>query len=423
MNPMIKQALLTAVILGTALSAFCGDWPRFLGPDGNSICTETGINKDWTAKPPKELWRIPLTDEGFSGPAIKGDVLYIIDHVGEEDVVRAIHVKDGSEKWRFAYSELGKEDHGFTRATPTVEDGRVYTVSRTGVIHCLDAESGSRIWSADPVSAHGGKPCTWGMAHSAVIEGDQLIAVAAGENAYLVALDKKTGKELWKGGDTDLAGYSTPMLATINGKSQYLSFAGTSIMGISPGDGKTLWKHEWETKYDVNATSPIVIADDLIWIASGYRKGCALLKIEDGKTSELWENDRISPHWTSAVLLDGHLYTTTPPGYLVCVEAKTGEEKWRSKGTAKGFEFGGLLAVDGILIVIEGNTAIITGQESLQGAPVMASDLRASASLVIAGLVANGETLVDRIYHIDRGYECIEEKLQLLGADIRRLAS
>jgi UDP-N-acetylglucosamine 1-carboxyvinyltransferase len=75
----------------------------------------------------------------------------------------------------------------------------------------------------------------------------------------------------------------------------------------------------------------------------------------------------------------------------------------------------------GAKIKIEGNTAVIEGQQQLAGAPVMASDLRASASLVIAGLVAQGETLVDRIYHIDRGYECIEERLQLLGADIRRL--
>lgn len=74
-------------------------------------------------------------------------------------------------------------------------------------------------------------------------------------------------------------------------------------------------------------------------------------------------------------------------------------------------------------IKLEGNTAIITGVEKLHAAPIMATDLRASASLVIAGLVAEGETLVDRIYHIDRGYECIEEKLQLLGAKIRRLPS
>ncbi|MDP4917843.1 MAG: UDP-N-acetylglucosamine 1-carboxyvinyltransferase [Haliea sp.] len=77
----------------------------------------------------------------------------------------------------------------------------------------------------------------------------------------------------------------------------------------------------------------------------------------------------------------------------------------------------------GAHIVIEGNTAIITGQPGLQGAPVMASDLRASASLVIAALVAQGETIIDRICHLDRGYERIEEKLQALGADIRRLSS
>ncbi|MCE0731429.1 UDP-N-acetylglucosamine 1-carboxyvinyltransferase [Halomonas sp. G15] len=75
----------------------------------------------------------------------------------------------------------------------------------------------------------------------------------------------------------------------------------------------------------------------------------------------------------------------------------------------------------GAKIALEGNTAVIEGVEQLSGAPVMATDLRASASLVIAAMMAEGETLVDRIYHIDRGYECIEEKLQLLGARIRRV--
>lgn len=73
-------------------------------------------------------------------------------------------------------------------------------------------------------------------------------------------------------------------------------------------------------------------------------------------------------------------------------------------------------------IKLEGNNAFIQGVEKLQGAPVMATDLRASASLVLAGLVAEGETLIDRIYHIDRGYERIEEKFSQLGADIQRVA-
>ncbi len=74
----------------------------------------------------------------------------------------------------------------------------------------------------------------------------------------------------------------------------------------------------------------------------------------------------------------------------------------------------------GAEIDVEGNIAVVRGVERLQGARVMATDLRASASLVIGGLVAEGETLVDRIYHLDRGYECIEEKLGQLGARIKR---
>ena len=75
----------------------------------------------------------------------------------------------------------------------------------------------------------------------------------------------------------------------------------------------------------------------------------------------------------------------------------------------------------GMKVVVDGNTATIEGVEKLKAAPVMATDLRASASLVLTGLVAEGETPVERIYHIDRGYECIEEKMQSLGAKIRRV--
>ena len=73
-------------------------------------------------------------------------------------------------------------------------------------------------------------------------------------------------------------------------------------------------------------------------------------------------------------------------------------------------------------IRVQSNCAIVSGVERLMGTSVMATDLRASASLIIAGLVAEGETVVDRVYHIDRGYECIEEKLMRLGADIQRVS-
>lgn len=332
------------------------DWPRFLGPQGNSISAETGINKDWGTQPPEECWRVSMTDEGFSGPAVKDQVVYIHDHADANDVIRALDAGTGQEIWRFAYPQPGPENHGFTRATPTVEDGRVYTVSRTGVVYCLDAAGGSPKWRADVMERHGGEPPEWGAANSALIDGERLIAIAAGENSHVVALDKETGATIWAGGGTDIAGYGTPVLATLDGKSQYLVFTGKSLIGVAADDGTLLWRHPWETRLDSNASAPIVVDENSVWIASGYRRGCALLRIEGDEIHEVWSRKDVTPHWSSAALVDDHLYTTTPPGYLVCVEAKTGKEKWRNRGTARGFEHGGLIAVDGTLIVIEGNT-------------------------------------------------------------------
>ena len=70
---------------------------------------------------------------------------------------------------------------------------------------------------------------------------------------------------------------------------------------------------------------------------------------------------------------------------------------------------------------MKGGTATVTGKPQLKGAPVMATDLRASVSLVLAGLAAQGETVVSRVYHLDRGYEFIEEKLKAVGADVERI--
>jgi UDP-N-acetylglucosamine 1-carboxyvinyltransferase len=72
-------------------------------------------------------------------------------------------------------------------------------------------------------------------------------------------------------------------------------------------------------------------------------------------------------------------------------------------------------------IEVRGDTATVRGVKSLKGAPVMATDLRASVSLVLAGLAAEGETVINRVYHLDRGFECLEEKLSRVGADIERL--
>ena len=124
--------------------------------------------------------------------------------------------------------------------------------------------------------------------------------------------------------------------------------------------------------------------------------------------------------------------TTAPfPEFPTDMQAQFSVINAISKGTANIYEtvfenrFMHILELNrmGCDIQVNGNHAIIKGVESIYGAEVMATDLRASASLILAGLCAQGETVVDRIYHIDRGYERIEEKLNYLGANIVRLPS
>jgi len=123
-----------------------------------------------------------------------------------------------------------------------------------------------------------------------------------------------------------------------------------------------------------------------------------------------------------------NLRTAPYPGFPTDMQAQFMALNAIAKGTAviteTIFENRFMHAIElqrlGAEVETSGNTAVVRGVPGLQGARVMATDLRASASLVIAGLVADGETVIDRIYHLDRGYECIEEKLSSVGARIRR---
>ncbi len=357
---MDKTILLAALcVLNGVNRMSAGDWPRFLGPDADGKSPESGINTDWNAKPPAVLWRVSMADGGFSGPAVADGVVYLIDRDGDNEVIRAISLADGAERWRFAYAEPGRENMGRTRATPTVADGMVYTVSRYGTVLALDAAKGTEKWRVNVVKDHKGELPQWEMAHSAVIDGEALVAVAGGPDAHVVTLDKLTGKLRWAGGGTYKPGYATPVVTTLNGRKQYVVFAGTAVVGITAEDGTVVWSLPWKTSFDVNAPGPITVGGDRLLVASGYRHGMALLQIKGDAVTELWANPNVSPHWSTPIVHDGHIYGTTTPGHLVCLVLDTGAEVWRSKGEGKGFEHGGLCALAGKLVVIEGNTGAI----------------------------------------------------------------
>ena len=340
----------TVMVLAAAGLCLGADWPGWRGPNRDAISPDTGINKDWNANAPKELWRVKVGDLGHAGPAVADGKVFILDHKGSEDIVRAIDLSTGKDVWKTRYEDASKQNYGFSRATPLVENGKVCTVSFNGNVHCLDAKDGKILWKKSLVGDFGGRAPQWMFAMSPVIDGEKLILVTGATGGDVIAVNKDTGDVLWKGGGGDLPGYSTPVVATLAGKRQYLVFMANALTGVDAADGKRLWKFQWQTEYDVNAATPIVVGDDSVFITSGYNRGCALVKVTADAATKVWENKNIKSHFNSPVLSGGYLYGTSDPGDLVCLDAKTGNVVWKQDG----FEKGGLLAIDGVIIAQDG---------------------------------------------------------------------
>ncbi|MCL4500068.1 MAG: PQQ-binding-like beta-propeller repeat protein [Chloroflexi bacterium] len=348
MKRMVFLALVAMLIL-TGVMAYAADWPVFRGPNGDGISTETGINKSWNQKPPKKLWETDMHDNGYAGPSVAGGKVFIIDHRGDSDILRAIDITTGELAWQYAYKDASKDNFGFARSTPAVDSGRVYTLSRLGTVNCLDAKTGKKICSRNICKDFNGKKPNWDYAMSPFIDGNKIILVPGGPDACVVALDKTTGRTIWQGGGSDEPGYCTPQKATINGKQQYVIFAANSLMGVAPDTGKQLWSFEWKTNSGVNAASPIVMGNT-IFIASSYNHGCALVEVTDAGAKALWQNKEIMAHFSSPILFGGYIYGVGDPGFLMCLDPKTGVVKWKQEG----FEKGPLLGIDGVMLVFDG---------------------------------------------------------------------
>jgi len=150
-------------------------------------------------------------------------------------------------------------------------------------------------------------------------------------------------------------------------------------------------------------------------------KGCGAKIDSGGEHLEITGPDRIEPV---------HLVTREYPGFPTDMQAQIIAVLTRANGVSTvkesiypdRFTHVPELRRLGATIRLDGNLAVITGVKSLQGAPVMATDIRASSALIIAAMVAKGRTDISRVYHIDRGYERIEEKLRSIGADIERVS-
>lgn len=341
--------LLMLVALG--LCAIGADWPRFLGPNANGISPDTGINKNWNQQPPKQLWKISLNDGGYAGPAVAYGKVFIIDHQGAQDIIRMLDLNTGNEDWHYSYTDTDKDNFGFSRCTPLISFGKVYTVSRTGNVVCLETKTGKLVWMRNLVADFGGRRPQWDYSWSMIVDDNKLLVQPGGPNAAVAALNPATGATIWAGGGSDVPGYATPVVATLNGKKQYIFFTAGGLLGIDPANGSRLWNYPWKTGCDVNAATPVVI-DNSVFITADYGHGSALVNVTAQGAATAWADKTVMSRFTSPIYANGCCFVTTEANQIMCFDPKTGAVKWQHPG----FGWGGLCGVDGTLIVCDGNT-------------------------------------------------------------------
>lgn len=352
---ILLATVLLALFTHAALGASGVDWYRWRGPDLNGISKEAGWQAKWPAEGPKKLWKASV-GTGFSSFSISAGRVYTMGNTNDTDVTFCLEARTGQVVWHHSYPcPLDpKNFEGGPCATPTVADGRVYTLSRKADLFCLDAAKGTVIWSKNLNRELGLGIPTWGASSSGLVEGD-LVVFNLGSAG--VALDRKSGKVVWIS-DKSAGGYATPVPLTIGGERCLAIFSRQSLVAVKAAAGQEVWSYPWKTSYDVNAADPIV-AGDKLFISSGYNRGATLLKLGGPVPEKVWENKNMRNHFNTCVLWQGHLYGPDDSG-LRCLAFDTGELKW----TDREFRKGSLMIADGKLVALSERGELIIAEPS-----------------------------------------------------------
>lgn len=333
-------------------------YPQFLGKNRDAEVTGIRLATNWETEPPELLWRQPI-GEGWSSFAIAGNYAITQEQAESQELVVCYDLKTGAIYW--SHSDEARYETPLAgvgpRATPTIDSNRVYTLGATGKLNCLDLYTGEKIWAKNILDENDAQIPEWGVSCSPLVI-DTLLVVCAGgkDNRSLVAYHKNSGKLIWSGGD-DLAGYSSPMIATLAGVRQILIFNNSHVVGHNPLTGEILWKFPWPPETQ-KVAQPVILPDDRVFIGTGYGVGSKLIQIRNNQGSLtptlLWESKRMKPKFTNVVFHEGFIYGLDD-GILACIDAKDGKRKWK-RGR---YGHGQMILVHNVLLISTENGNIV----------------------------------------------------------------
>lgn len=334
--------LLLPAILGPGMGVFrvapdavAADWPQFRGPHRDGTWDETGILESFPREGLKICWRQPIGG-GFSSPVVAQGRVFVSDveliRPSPRERVHCFDEKTGKVLWVFRYEEnyldwtFVPERGAGPTATPIVEGERIYVVGAYGYVHCLDVKTGTVLWEKHigreyQVAEMSCRPSPW-------IEGSLLVVfTGAKPGASVMALDKETGREIWKALE-DHVSNSSPVVIRLAGKPQLIVWSDNALTSLDPADGHTYWREPMNTSNNDSVATPVLQGNRLL--VSGL-----MLELSGDPPAAkfLWPENRAPSRRllsnTSTALIQGeYIYGARTGGPLVCLEAATGREVW-----------------------------------------------------------------------------------------------
>jgi outer membrane protein assembly factor BamB len=339
---------------------------EFRGLGRTGVYNETGLLKEWPEGGPKQLWSIENLPKGFSSVAIANSMIYTTGNQGENDVLVAMDM-NGIIKWQTPYGRAWTASFPESRCTPTIEGNWVYVASSLGDIACVNALSGEIKWSVKAKDEFKGGIGRWGMAESLLIVGNKVFFTPGGETTTMIALDKISGKLIWKTESLkDDPSYTSPLLIERGGKKIVVNVTTKYIFGVNVEDGKILWKFDFGSYAEErnNNTNTPIYCDGSLFLASGYNHKSIKLKLtEDGDhVTLIWAEGVLDTHHGGVVKIGDYIYGSNwknnANGDWVCLDWNTGkvmyEKTWINKGS--------IISADGMLYCFEektGNIALV----------------------------------------------------------------
>jgi outer membrane protein assembly factor BamB len=393
-----KQETIPAPITPTPpITTGTADWTNWRGPNFEGKSQTKGIQNNWS-KGLKRLWNVNYLCQdnataSWATPVIQGNRLIVPGRDEKNDLVFCINAETGELIWEGKYEAEAGTSHGpGSRATPFINENRVYTFGRSGDLVCWQLEDGKLLWRKNVKEAGGSEP-QWGFSTTPLVI-DNKVIVQGGGKALVIAYDKLTSDLLWKSMEGE-AGYAAAITMNIENEVKLLIYHGTGLSCLNPSDGKLLWTAPWATEYGVNATTPIV-SSDIVYHTSGYKMGCEVLKVTKSGYSVLWKSNLMEAQHSDPILIDGYIYgysgeSSRNNGQFKCIELSTGKEMWSTNKIGQGtttFADGHLICLDikGNLFLIQPNPSGFTKVGEIKSA---IADVKNPAWTV--PVVANGK--------------------------------